>query len=139
MLDLLKSLTIKVKDIAYKLGLIADYVVEQGTSGVWTYRKWNSGQFEVWTSERQFATGVASGSSTMGYDYYIHISIPSGFINIGAVSGNVSANPDTTPRWGAFVGWRWDSPNPTKLYLYTSGAYQNANIGYAVEIKGRWK
>lgn len=25
-----------------------DYVVEQGTSGIWTYRKWNSGVAECW-------------------------------------------------------------------------------------------
>lgn len=27
---------------------LADYVVEQGTSGIWTYRKWNSGIAECW-------------------------------------------------------------------------------------------
>lgn len=26
----------------------ADYVVEEGTSGIWTYRKWNSGVSECW-------------------------------------------------------------------------------------------
>lgn len=26
----------------------ADYIVEQGTSGIWTYRKWNSGIAECW-------------------------------------------------------------------------------------------
>ena len=25
-----------------------DYIVEQGTSGIWTYRKWNSGIAECW-------------------------------------------------------------------------------------------
>lgn len=25
-----------------------DYVVEQGKSGIWTYRKWNSGIVELW-------------------------------------------------------------------------------------------
>ncbi len=27
-----------------------DYIVEQGTSGIWTYRKWNSGIAECWGS-----------------------------------------------------------------------------------------
>lgn len=26
----------------------ADYIVEQGTEGIWTYRKWNSGTAECW-------------------------------------------------------------------------------------------
>lgn len=27
---------------------VADFIVEQGTSGTWTYRKWNSGIAECW-------------------------------------------------------------------------------------------
>ncbi len=29
-------------------GIDIDYIVEQGTSGIWTYRKWNSGIAECW-------------------------------------------------------------------------------------------
>lgn len=29
---------------------IADYIVEQGTSGIWTYKKWNSGTVEAWAN-----------------------------------------------------------------------------------------
>lgn len=32
----------------------ADFVVEQGTSGIWTYRKWNSGLAEYWGKEQNF-------------------------------------------------------------------------------------
>ena len=28
----------------------ADYVTEQGTSGIWTYRKWKSGIKECWAN-----------------------------------------------------------------------------------------
>ena len=44
---LLLALINKVKEIAQKLGLISDYVVEQGTSGDWNYVKWNSGRCEL--------------------------------------------------------------------------------------------
>lgn len=39
-----------------KLGLypMMDFVVEQGTSGIWTYRKWNSGICEYWGKEQGF-------------------------------------------------------------------------------------
>ena len=30
--------------------LSVDYIVEQGTSGIWSYRKWNSGLSECWTT-----------------------------------------------------------------------------------------
>lgn len=32
----------------------ADFVVEQGTKGIWTYRKWNSGIGEYWGKEQGF-------------------------------------------------------------------------------------
>ena len=28
---------------------LADYIIKQGTSGIWTYRKWNSGILECWS------------------------------------------------------------------------------------------
>ncbi len=37
-----------LKKMAQKLGLISDYVVETGTSGIWAYRKWASGTAECW-------------------------------------------------------------------------------------------
>lgn len=50
----------KVKDIATKLGLIDDYVVERGTSGIWTWRKWSSGVVEAEaTHSRNYGTGQA--------------------------------------------------------------------------------
>lgn len=39
-----KSVAQFLKDISYKLGLIADYVVEEGTSGDCRYEKWASGK-----------------------------------------------------------------------------------------------
>lgn len=39
----------------------ADYIVEQGTSGIWTYRKWNSGIAECWgTYSGAFDVNIAS-------------------------------------------------------------------------------
>lgn len=42
----------------------ADYIVEQGTSGIWTYRKWNSGIAECWG--RAGNNSIPSGWSTTG-------------------------------------------------------------------------
>lgn len=38
-------------DEAARKGLaMADYVIEQRISGIWTYRKWNSGMAECWAA-----------------------------------------------------------------------------------------
>lgn len=43
-----------------------DYVVEQGTSGIWYYKKWNSGYYEAYALE---AIYVDYGG-TIGNQYY---------------------------------------------------------------------
>lgn len=67
-----------------------DYIVEQGTSGVWTYVKWNSGRCECW--------GKVSTSNTIGtQDGNVYLSsalpfaLPSGlFIDGSKMVANVS-------------------------------------------------
>lgn len=40
-----------------------DYIVEQGTSGIWTYRKWNSGIAELWGKATNLNAGYDEVSS----------------------------------------------------------------------------
>lgn len=42
-----KLITLLTK-ITEKTGSMKDYIVEQGTKDIWTYRKWNSGIAECW-------------------------------------------------------------------------------------------
>jgi len=70
--------TFNGKDVWHAGNLpIADYVVEQGTSGSWTYRKWKSGTAECWGITAQ----DLSGSNPFG-SYYIkmggELSLPAG-------------------------------------------------------------
>lgn len=44
-----------------------DYIVEQGTSGIWTYRKWKSGIAECWGKD----AGATYSTSAWGNLYYI--------------------------------------------------------------------
>ena len=45
---------------------IGDYIVEQGTSGIWTYRKWNSGLGEYWGKEQGFTLDAGWHRSPAG-------------------------------------------------------------------------
>ena len=54
-----------------------DYIVEQGTSGIWTYRKWSSGVAECWglyvtegiTVSRAFGNLYTTTSAVGGVDF----------------------------------------------------------------------
>lgn len=62
---LLKPLITKVREIAYRQGLIADYVIEQGTIGIWEYEKWNSGKAKCWGTDYNHT----SINQEIGYDF----------------------------------------------------------------------
>lgn len=58
---------------------ITDIVVEQGTSGIWTYRKYASGASECWITKEQSVAGTSSGQLLGGYWATTGaISLPSG-------------------------------------------------------------
>lgn len=46
----------------------ADYVVDEGTSGNWTYRKWSDGTAECW-SKQTLSCGLKSGSVTVNFPF----------------------------------------------------------------------
>jgi phage minor structural protein len=56
---------------------LADYIVEEGTDGIWRYRKWNSGISECWG---KYTQTITNGSATLGGYVYTSskISYPSG-------------------------------------------------------------
>lgn len=49
-------------DVQIKDQPLVDFVVDEGTSGIWTYRKWNGGTVEMWGQHTEHMTpGVAFG------------------------------------------------------------------------------
>lgn len=56
----------KTSNTTYKLGSLVkaiepcDYVIEQGTDGIWTYRKWNSGMAECWGVTPENSVAITS-------------------------------------------------------------------------------
>ena len=113
--------------------LKADYVVEQGTADIWTYRKWNSGVAEAWTLASNGSTAMTTAE---GYGYYAPAktyTFPSIFTAIksvvtladlsGALGGFVSSNITAT----SLTGYFWATRSVTK------------NTFLNIEVKGRWK
>ena len=73
---------------------IKDYIVEQGTSGIWTYKKWNGGIVEVWakvSTKQAIATALgnvyrAPNAVTTNFPFTItepkvHLASQSGVVN----------------------------------------------------------
>jgi hypothetical protein len=59
-------------DVTIRGGKVNDFLVETGTNGIWTYRKWDSGVLEAWTTREISFT--ATPTAIMG-GYYTSYSI----------------------------------------------------------------
>ena len=132
MKELLTNIINKIQQIAEKLGLIADYVVEQGTSGIWTYRKWNSGIAECWGVPSK--TVSSSGTFIGAYAFSTSFSLPSGlFKSITECNAN--------PRVGSgyaipcYINVSNTSANIDALANNSGSQTFSAHIS----VKGRWK
>ena len=132
---LLMLAILKLKEIAEKLGLIADYVVEQGTIDIWKYEKWNSGKCIL----KAYSTlsGVTATNS-YGASYRSQVfsySIPNGLIktvNNAFTAGNLGGT------WG---GISYASTTVVGLFLISPtplGAL-SSDYFWCVTVEGTWK
>ena len=115
-----------------------DYIVSQGTSGIWTYRKWASGVSECWGNKNcgdiavTSAWGALFEGSNMG-----SIAYPSGLF----VSQPVFLPSAQTTKYG-ICGIEIDGGNATttpSLYLLRATAQTVQGVYLSLYAKGRWK
>ena len=132
MKELLTGIINKIQQIAEKLGLIADYVIEQGTSGIWTYEKWNSGILKCYGKEVKTLTSASSawqGGYSCGTQM---IDVP---FMLSAIYGNATAQHANVAYMANVVA------TGSKLYYVPlfddPNATRNTTIQYYVV--GKWK
>lgn len=129
------SVAERLKDVAQRFGLIADYVVEQGNDGIWTYRKWDSGMVECW-AHTSFSTNITVAVGNIYYNpRFTTVYFPN---NLFIAAPTVFINTTTT-------GAQWaQANNVTMTYfrptLFYASKYSNTiNWYFDFYAKGRWK
>lgn len=83
----------------------ADYVTEQGTSGIWTYRKWNSGIMECWG---RYTASIAITTASASYGGY-----RSAQLNIPTLPVTYTNTPTVTATTGAAAGYWVNNVTPS--------------------------
>lgn len=121
-------------NIMFNGNKLADFVVQQGTQGDWTYRKWNSGFAECWRNVSVTPGNVNANNS-------LQMDLPFTF-------ANTNYNVTITPAKAAMYVDRWGdcatngtithtTTNFTMAYNYAYGtAYA---VSFNVVVNGRWK
>jgi len=108
---------------------MADFVSAKGKSGNWYYRKWDSGQVELWGN--QSVTPV--GSHAVGSGYYsdnLSLTLP-----FAVSAATVTGNTDST----CFVCGAYVTGTTLKFYLVRPIAIPTNSITVRLVIHGAWK
>ena len=135
----LTSNTIKATSLLQIAGSsVMDFVVEQGTSDIWTYRKWSSGRSECWANKNCGDISVTSAWGTLFEGSNIGgISYPSGLF----VSQPIFFPSVQTTKYG-ICGIEIDGGNATttpNLYLLRATAQTVQGVYLSMYANGRWK
>jgi hypothetical protein len=113
---------------------VADYVIAQGASGAWTYRKWKNGVYECW---RQ-VTGTITYSSTWN-----NFKIFNGSADwpTGAFVANPTVFYNCYIGSGYAIAARGGLSTTTQFKWAALGTDGDSNVGYCVHVYaiGRWK
>jgi hypothetical protein len=119
---------------AVPLGFLKDYVLEQGTSGIWAYRKWNSGFAELWCSlTATYQNGNVLASEEVAYPFTMTNAI-SAVGSLNSYGGNAaSALP-----WNVKLAY---GPAACRMWVHNSGGgFATAiTVEGSAYIVGRWK
>lgn len=116
--------------------LAADYIVSQGTSGIWTYRKWASGVAECWLESELTLTGSTPVANMNGSAYlsYVDVDLPFTFKTQPRGVANGVLGTGT-----GFVNV-WCRNGYNEITVYVTGNQNNAAITIrSMIVTGRWK
>lgn len=116
--------------------LAADYIVSQGTSGIWTYRKWASGVAECWLESELTLTGSTpvANMNDSAYLSYVDVDLPFTFKTQPCAVANGVLGTGT-----GFVNV-WCRNGYNEITVYVTGNQNNAAITIrSMIVTGRWK
>lgn len=113
------------------IGSIDDYVVETGTSGVWTYRKWNSGYVECVGQISPTVTWNAYATGLYYASFYVDFPFE---VTDAQLKGNVAY-------CGGNVGWLANCgiTNPTRGQLSVVRNGNSGSLNVNLYLTGKWK
>lgn len=134
--SLISRFGVGIKGILIKIleALSVDYIVEEGTDGIWTYRKWNSGIVECW--------GLATISSLTWVSYLstgLYYTNPNWEVAFPFSITNPRVNANIV-KAGGNVGWVANANYSSEKALLS--VVRNGNSGEtsaSITVKGRWK
>lgn len=113
---------------------MADYIVEEGTDGIWTYRKWNSGIAECWGTKTYSNMAITTQYGSLYHSGTLNEALPSGLFN-AAPRAFVSVKGTGCD----FVSQVVCLTNSTVQFIWMNATPYTANGSADFYAIGKWK
>ena len=121
--------------------LSTDYIVSQGTQGMWTYRKWNSGIAECWgVTPYEICTIESDPTTGLKTQYTPTRSYPFSFASIPIVLIQICAANHSV--YGGFIKNNGSVDNTPSYGFYAAeAAYSSTGfiVSTNIQVIGKWK
>jgi hypothetical protein len=121
------------KEVVIGGSAVMNHVVEEGTKGIWTYRKWNNGCAELWGySSATFENGKVLAKE-LTYPFTLTKAI-SGIGTLNSYGGNTA---ESLP-WNLKLAYGTEM---CKIWIHNQGGgfTSSSTVNASVYIMGRWK
>ena len=113
---------------------MTDYVVAEGTSGNWSYRKWNSGVAECWYYGWVTPTATGSAAQVLSKAFVHTLTLPFSFTDT-----NYSAVASVSHSSTYGVVLRVQNASKNQLSVTWEGSNETAESALRVHVSGYWK
>lgn len=123
--------------ISLSTGVVSDFVVEQGQSGIWYYRKWQSGMAECWGRRNVDVNVNIAWGSALYYGTATTINYPFKFVERPITQITCEYGTDSASLFIASCGTGTNVYATPVMLCRTDAKTVNCNILY--HVHGRWK
>ena len=121
----------------------SDFVVETGTSGIWTYRKWYSGLAECWGKKTGTITNIAKawGNLYVGETYIDRVQYPFTFMAAPNEQAKVYTQASAVILFAESAGSGVNTTTHTAMYNIARGNAVSNSVQYTIDyyVTGRYK
>ena len=123
--------------------ITSDFVVETGTSGIWTYRKWYSGLAECWGKKTGTVTNLAKawGNLYVGETYIDRVQYPFTFTAAPNEQAKVYTQASAVILFAESAGSGVNTTTHTAMYNMARGNAVSTSVQYTIDyyVTGRYK
>lgn len=112
-----------------------DYIVEQGTDGIWTYRKWSSGISECW-GVKQFSANLNNQYGGIYWGDTGAMTFPTGLF---IAMPNAEASVDLMGGVGGCTFNTVSASGIDHIYAFNGVSYNYTNRYLHIHAIGKWK